>query len=539
MPELSSLFDAAGFLKWDGAGNTDADFSSQDADDLAADPALTATYEALVDRTGAATGDVPTLQADGTLDFATPTGGGGGATNLTWDAATSKVASDTGTDATLTAVDGTNPGLMTVADKSKLNGIETLADVTDATNVAAAGAVMESDTSTAAMGFVIDEDNMASDSATKVPTQQSVKAYVDSASSGAFYGVHLTSTQNATWADEEPLEFTAANEDSDSFWTVSDPSKITVPAGQGGWYFVGADITTLGTDYSGPSNDNVQIAVLKNWDGVATQLDHYVCYERFNNENGSNAHGNSLLQPVLLAAGDVLQVVLIGSAGTLLVESNPSDGLPSGYLTDTGPGTLSPHFYVLRAGPGLPGPKGDTGATGAAGVVQSVVAGTNVSVDNTDPANPVVSASGGGGSGTFVARAYQSLTDKLSFSGTGLEQHGTEEATFDNALLPSTTGVTVYAQYRAQVENTTSTSTLVYQVEISLDGGATWSAGTAFGLRQAAGGNAGNDFGITNDHQVTGTVTGDIQARVRVSCSTGASTSYDLYGGRIAMEILV
>ena len=69
----------------------------------------------------------------------------------------------------------------TTADETKLDGIEALADVTDATNVAAAGAVMESDTSTASMSFVIDEDSMASDSATKVPTQQSVKAYVDAA----------------------------------------------------------------------------------------------------------------------------------------------------------------------------------------------------------------------------------------------------------------------------------------------------------------------------------------------------------------------
>jgi len=35
------------------------------------------------------------------------------------------------------------------------------------------------ETSTASMDFVIDEDNMASNSATKVPTQQSTKAYVD------------------------------------------------------------------------------------------------------------------------------------------------------------------------------------------------------------------------------------------------------------------------------------------------------------------------------------------------------------------------
>ena len=67
------------------------------------------------------------------------------------------------------------------AERTKLNGIEDSADVTDASNVASAGAVMESDASTVSMGFVIDEDNMVSDSNTKVPTQQSVKKYVDDA----------------------------------------------------------------------------------------------------------------------------------------------------------------------------------------------------------------------------------------------------------------------------------------------------------------------------------------------------------------------
>jgi hypothetical protein len=47
-------------------------------------------------------------------------GGGGGATNLAWVAATSSVTSDTGTDATLTVADGANPGLMTSADFTKL-----------------------------------------------------------------------------------------------------------------------------------------------------------------------------------------------------------------------------------------------------------------------------------------------------------------------------------------------------------------------------------------------------------------------------------
>jgi len=67
----------------------------------------------------------------------------------------------------------------------KLNGIESGADVTDATNVDDAGAVMNSDSSTSSMSFVIDEDDMASDSNSKIPTQQSVKAYVDNNSGGA------------------------------------------------------------------------------------------------------------------------------------------------------------------------------------------------------------------------------------------------------------------------------------------------------------------------------------------------------------------
>ena len=70
--------------------------------------------------------------------------------------------------------------VFTDADHSKLNAIEASADVTDATNVNAAGAVMNSDTTTAAMQFVVDEDNFASDLATKVPTQQSTKAYIAS-----------------------------------------------------------------------------------------------------------------------------------------------------------------------------------------------------------------------------------------------------------------------------------------------------------------------------------------------------------------------
>lgn len=88
--------------------------------------------------------------------------------------------------------DGTTNKVYTATEQSKLAGIETGADVTDAANVAAAGAVMEADTSTASMQFVIDEDDMASDSATKVPTQQSVKAYADTKLASVVAGDNVT-----------------------------------------------------------------------------------------------------------------------------------------------------------------------------------------------------------------------------------------------------------------------------------------------------------------------------------------------------------
>lgn len=88
----------------------------------------------------------------------------------------------------LSAATSSAAGAATASQIAKLDGIEALADVTDATNVAAAGAVMESDTTTASMSFVIDEDTMASNLDTKVPTQQSVKAYVDT-QVGEFIGL--------------------------------------------------------------------------------------------------------------------------------------------------------------------------------------------------------------------------------------------------------------------------------------------------------------------------------------------------------------
>jgi hypothetical protein len=97
------------------------------------------------------------------------------------------VASSDGTNATLPSVTTTAAGLLTGTDKTKLDTIEEGADVTDALNVETAGAVMETDATTANMNFVVDENNMTSDSNTKIPTQQSVKAYIDNAAKEYIY----------------------------------------------------------------------------------------------------------------------------------------------------------------------------------------------------------------------------------------------------------------------------------------------------------------------------------------------------------------
>ena len=68
-----------------------------------------------------------------------------------------------------------------------------------------AGAVLTADTDASGYGFVIDEDNMASNSATKLPTQQSVKAYVDATvASGVVFKGGYNAATNSPDLDTSP-----------------------------------------------------------------------------------------------------------------------------------------------------------------------------------------------------------------------------------------------------------------------------------------------------------------------------------------------
>lgn len=72
-----------------------------------------------------------------------------------------------------------NAGVLTPAEVRALLNVADGADVTNASSVDAAGGVMNSDTSTAAMSFVLDEDDMASDSDEALSTQQAIAAFVN------------------------------------------------------------------------------------------------------------------------------------------------------------------------------------------------------------------------------------------------------------------------------------------------------------------------------------------------------------------------
>ena len=82
-----------------------------------------------------------------------------------------------------------------------------------------------------------------------------------------------------------------------------------------------------------------------------------------------------------VVVGEVVVVEVVEPVATV-VEVSAIVG-PQGVIGETGP---------TGADSTVPGPTGLTGPTGPAGVVQSVVAGTNVTVNSTDPANPVVSS---------------------------------------------------------------------------------------------------------------------------------------------------
>lgn len=151
------------------------------------------------DGTIGTSGDMEIETDGGDLNITT----GGGAVTISTGGDEVNISDDLTVQSSLTVdnnitVAGTVDGRNIATDGTKLDGIEAGADVTDFANVNAAGATMTSDTSVSGNSWFLDEDDMSSNDATKVPSQQSVKAYVDNNVLAGTYTPTITDVANTS-----------------------------------------------------------------------------------------------------------------------------------------------------------------------------------------------------------------------------------------------------------------------------------------------------------------------------------------------------
>lgn len=129
-------------------------------------------------------------------------------------------------------------------------------------------------------------------------------------------------------------------------------------------------------------------------------------------------------------------------------------------------------------------------------------------------------------SNSDVLMRSTALTAKTTFSASAtFEQWGTEEATVAQADAPAAVDVAVWVSGSLFMQSSTSGHKL--RVEISTDGGSTWSAGHEPYPRDPGAG-ASDRVSVSAMHQVlNATVTGDVLARAMVSADVhGASGDF-------------
>jgi len=355
-------------------------------------------------------------------------------------------------------------------ESGKLATIETNADVTDATNVAAAGAVMESDTTTASMNFVVDEDNMSSNSSTKLPTQQSVKKYVDDQVAGV--------VDSAPGALDTLNELAAALGDDANFSTTvtnSIATKLPLAGGtmtgnivmSGSQTVDGRDLSADGTKLDAieasatadqtaaeirtlvgsASDSNVFTdADHTKLDGIATSANNYT-HPNHSGEVTSTADGATVIADDIVDEAN-LKISNAGSNGQYLQkQSGNTGGLTWATVSQTD--TTYTHTWQDSGDNALL--RLTAGGSGSGNDDLTILAGDNITLTPSGD-NLTIAASGGEITVQDEGSALSTAATTLNFVGSGVTASGTGAA----KTITISGGATDFKYLELKAHNNTS-----------------------------------------------------------------------------------
>lgn len=165
---------------------------------------------------------------------------------------------------------------------------------------------------------------------------------------------------------------------SDQFYTSPNLSGGVYTAPQNGHYLI---------KFGGDTNPSVAVAV----NDVPIQANY-------------NEMGGTIEVVFYLAAGDEVSIVVATDSPMTFYKLQDGTAFSPNFPMST--------YWSITLMEGTQGPQGPPGT----GTVDSVVAGTGITVDNTDPANPVVSATGSGTNSWVIPFASRSPCDLYTTS---------------------------------------------------------------------------------------------------------------------------
>ena len=304
-------------------------------------------------------------------------------------------------------------------------------------------AVLETDTTTASMNFVVDEDNMSSDSNTKIPTQQSVKKYVDDQVAGV--------VDSAPGALDTLNELAAALGDDANFSTTvtnSIATKLPLAGGtmtgnivmSGSETVDGRDLSVDGTKLDGiesaatadqtaaeirtlvgsASDSNVFTdADHTKLDGIATSANNYV-HPNHSGEVTSTADGATVIADDTVDEAN-LKISNAGSDGQFLQKQSGNTGGLT-WATCLQQDTTYTHTWQDSGDNALL--RLTAGGTGSGNDDLTILAGDNIILTPSGD-NLTIAASGGEITVQDEGSSLSTAATTLNFVGAGITASGT------------------------------------------------------------------------------------------------------------------